>query len=289
MSQVSQRCLIREMLQSLDFICGPSKDSLCYVHVSHVLATSELNTLLQVLPPSCGIKGKHHLPQPAGNAVPKAAQDTICLLCSKGALLAHVQPGFHQDLQVLFCEAAFQMCVFQHTSVHQVVLPHVQEFTLPLVGLREIPFGPFLQPVEGLLEGSTTLRHISQSSQFDVVCKLAESTLCPIIQTFNEDVEQDWTQYLSLGHTTSHWPPTRLRAADQHHLGQAIQPDFNVCSSSPHINSFFTRMLWEAVSKTFLKSREKTSTATLASTKPLTSSYRFIKFVKCNLPLGKSC
>jgi len=49
------------------------------------------------------------------------------------------------------------------------------------------------------------------------------SILCLVIQVINEDVEEDWTQYLSLGYTTSHWPPTRLRAADQHPIDLSIQ------------------------------------------------------------------
>ena len=35
----------------------------------------------------------------------------------------------------------------------------------------------------------------SCSSQLGVIYKLAEGTLCPILQIINEDVKWDWTQY----------------------------------------------------------------------------------------------
>ncbi|KAK4815183.1 hypothetical protein QYF61_021043 [Mycteria americana] len=57
-------------------------------------------------------------------------------------------------------------------------------------GCREVGVGLFSQVPP---DGSTTLWHISRSSQLPVIT-LDEGTLCPIIQTINEDVEQDWTQ-----------------------------------------------------------------------------------------------
>ena len=111
--------------------------------------------------------------------------------------LAAFAAGAHywltQESQALFCKAAFQLGGPQQVRVPEVVPP--QDFALPLVELHEVPASPFLQPVEVPLDGSTTLWPISQSSQFCVICKLAEGTLWPIIQIINEDVEQDWTQY----------------------------------------------------------------------------------------------
>ena len=63
------------------------------------------------------------------------------------------------------------------------------------VELHEILVNPFFQPVEVLLDGSTTLQCISQSSQFGVIRKLAEGTLYLIIQIIGEDFEQDCNQY----------------------------------------------------------------------------------------------
>ncbi|GAB0186707.1 ectonucleotide pyrophosphatase/phosphodiesterase family member 3 [Grus japonensis] len=119
------------------------------------------------------------------------------------------------DSQVLLCRAASQLAGLQHLLVPGVVPPQVQDFALPLVGLHEVPVNPFLQPVEVPLDGSMTLWHISHSSQFGVISRLAEGTLCPIMQIINEDVELYWTQYSPLGYTTSDYSamavPQRLQ------------------------------------------------------------------------------
>ena len=128
-------------------------------------------------PHQCWVEGKHHLPRPASNTLSNTAEGTIRLLCSKGTLLAYVQPGVHQDPQVLFCQPASQLGGLQHISVHRVVPPEVQDFTLPLVERCEVPGGPFLQLLKIPLDGSLTLWHICHSSHFGVICKLAEGTL----------------------------------------------------------------------------------------------------------------
>lgn len=52
----------------------------------------------------CGLtsaeKGRITSLNPAGKALPDAAQDTVSLLCCKGALLAPVQLGVHQKSQI---------------------------------------------------------------------------------------------------------------------------------------------------------------------------------------------
>lgn len=60
-----------------------------------------------------------HYPWPAGNPLPKAAQETIGLLCHEGTCLAHGQPGVQQDPQVLLCKAAFQPVGPQPVLVHE--------------------------------------------------------------------------------------------------------------------------------------------------------------------------
>lgn len=49
--------------------------------------------------------------------------------------------------------------------------------------------------VSGPSGSSSTLWYIIHSSQFCVICKLAEAMLFPIIQFVNEGVKQEWTQY----------------------------------------------------------------------------------------------
>ncbi|GAB0183439.1 mitochondrial enolase superfamily member 1 [Grus japonensis] len=71
----------------------------------------------------------------------------------------------------------------------------VQDFTLSLDKPHEVPIGPFPQPVQFPLDGSTTFWCINHSSQWCVISKLAEVAFYPIFQIIDEDVEQDWTQH----------------------------------------------------------------------------------------------
>ena len=138
-------------------------------------------------------RGKNYLPRPAGSTSPNAAQGNIRLLCSKGPLLAHIEPCVHQDSLALFCKAAFQLGGPQHILVPGAVPPQGQDFVL--LEFHGVPVSPFLQPIEVPLDGSTTLCLSSYFSQFGVISKLGEGTRCPIIRIVNEDAEQDWTQY----------------------------------------------------------------------------------------------
>ena len=165
-SQLPQPFLRGGMLQSLHHLCGPSLDSLQYVHLSPVLGTPALDPALQLWPHQCGVEGKDHLPRPAGNTPPDADQDPIDLLCSKGTMLSHLQLGVHQDPQVLSCQAAFQLGGPQHIFLHRVVLAEVQDFALLLVEPHEVPVSSVRQPVEVPVDGSTALWCVSHSFQF---------------------------------------------------------------------------------------------------------------------------
>ena len=100
----------------------------------------------------------------------------------------HGQFGVYQDPKGLFCQVDCQ-------PVDPQLCLYMRLFLLVelLVELHTIPVGPFLQPVHVPLDVSATLWCISCSSQFCVSSKLAEGTLCLIIQIINEDVKQDWT------------------------------------------------------------------------------------------------
>jgi len=54
------------------------------------------------------------------------------------AFFAPVQPGVHQDTQVLLCQAAFQFADAQHILVPGVVPSHMKDFALPLTELHEV-------------------------------------------------------------------------------------------------------------------------------------------------------
>lgn len=68
-----------------------------------------------------------------------------------------------------------------------------------LVKLQEIPLCPLVQPVEVPLDINITTWCTSCSSQFCIICELAEGALCPIVQVINEDVRQYFLQELSPG------------------------------------------------------------------------------------------
>jgi len=128
-----------EMLLSLNHLNCPFLDSLQYIHVSLVLESPDLDTALT----SAGSP-----PSTTGNAPPNAAQDTIHLLCRKGTWLVHIQPGVHQDPQVLLCQAAFQLGGPQPVLVLGVVPSQGQGFALSLVELLGALVSPLLQPVK---------------------------------------------------------------------------------------------------------------------------------------------
>lgn len=92
--QLSQHLLIWQMLQHLNHLFGPLLDSVQHVHDSLVVGTPDLGVASPALK-----KGKHRIPPPDGIVLPNATQDTTCLLCSKGALMARSQLGVHQEPQ----------------------------------------------------------------------------------------------------------------------------------------------------------------------------------------------
>jgi len=55
-------------------------------------------------------------------------------LMPKGTLLAHVQLGVHEDPDVLFCYAAFQLGGLQHVLVPGVVPPQGQDLAFHITG-----------------------------------------------------------------------------------------------------------------------------------------------------------
>lgn len=110
-----------------------------YIHVSLVLWRTGLNTALHVWPHQCWGGRKDHLPQPAGNTLSNGAQVPINFLCGKGILSARIQLGIHQDPQVLFCQAAFQLVAPQHILAHGIFPSQLQDLALLLVKLYEVP------------------------------------------------------------------------------------------------------------------------------------------------------
>lgn len=75
------------------------------------------------------------------------------------------------------------------------VPPQVQDFILLLIELHDVLVSLLLQPVKVPLEGSLTVWHIRHSSHIFIISRLADGALCHNIQTVNDDVRQDSTQY----------------------------------------------------------------------------------------------
>lgn len=85
-----------------------------------------------------------------------SARKTISLLCCRDTILTSGQLGVHQRYQGVLSQAAFQLGSPQCILVHGVVPPSVQDFVLPLVKLQEVSVSPFLQPLDVIMDGSTT-------------------------------------------------------------------------------------------------------------------------------------
>jgi len=78
----------------------------------------------------------------------------------------------------------FFLCVFAKLLHNQycvllsgVVSLQMQDFAFPFGKLHDVPVCPFLQPVEVPLHGSTIIWCINCSSQFRIICRLAEDAL----------------------------------------------------------------------------------------------------------------
>ncbi|KAK4827979.1 hypothetical protein QYF61_022681 [Mycteria americana] len=79
-----------------------------------------------------------------------------------------------------FLPSCFAAGWSQHVLVHGVVPRQVQNLAFSFTEVHKVPVSSFLQPVQVPLDGSTPLWPVTHSSQFCVICKLAEGTLCPI-------------------------------------------------------------------------------------------------------------
>lgn len=171
MSQLSKSLLKWEILKSLYHLCGPALALLQNVHVSPVLESPALNPALQMCLISAEERGKDQLPEPAGDLLSIAAHGAVGLCC-KGTELGHGQFVTQQEAQSLFCRAHFQSFIPQCVLENGAVPPQVQDFAFHITALPEVPFSPFLQPIEIILDGSTATSFINCSSQFCVSSRL---------------------------------------------------------------------------------------------------------------------
>ncbi|GAB0205260.1 hypothetical protein GRJ2_002991600 [Grus japonensis] len=222
--QTPQPGLIGEVLQPSDHLHGPPLDSLQQLHVSPVLGTPDLDTVLQVESHKSRVEGQNHLPRPAGHTSFDAAQDTVGFLGCKRTLLAHVELLINQYPQVLLLRAALNPFPAQPLAALGIAPTHVQNLALGLVELHGVHIGPPLNPVRVPLDGIPSLQCVSCTTQLGVVGKLAEGALSPTVHVTDKDVEQCRSQYQLLRNATCHWSPLGYQAVDGNSLSATIQP-----------------------------------------------------------------
>ena len=101
--------------------------------------------------------------------------------------MAHSQLGVHQD--------PWSFPTKLLASLLPLACPHAWDLVFLFVELYEALVSPFLQPLEIPLIVIMPTWCISHSSQFSIICKLAEGALCPIIQITDKDVKTYWPSY----------------------------------------------------------------------------------------------
>lgn len=125
------------MLQTLNHSRSPSLDLLQEFHVSFV-QRPQLDTV-QVRLHQGWAEREDHLPEPAGNALPKSAQDTICIHGYRGTLLAHGQL-VHHDSQVPLHRAIFPHSAPSLYWCTGLLLPRCRILHLSLLNFKRFLF-----------------------------------------------------------------------------------------------------------------------------------------------------
>ena len=74
-------------------------------------------------------------------------------------------------------------------------MTQVQDLPLGFVESHEVHPGPLLKTVHVTLDGILSLRHVSHTTQLDVIHKLAEGALDPTVNVVDEDNKEYWCQY----------------------------------------------------------------------------------------------
>ncbi|KAK4814368.1 LOW QUALITY PROTEIN: hypothetical protein QYF61_017781 [Mycteria americana] len=211
--QFPQSLLIRLLLQTLHQLHCPSLDMLQHLNVSLVVRGPKLNTVFEVRPHQCRVRGMI---------------TSLLLLATLFLIQARMSLAFfatwaHCWLILGSCQPtppAFQPLFPKPVALHGVAVAQVQDPALSLVEPHTIGLGPSIQPVQSL----STFKQINNPTQLGVICKLTEGALDPFIQIIDKDIKQNWPQHRALGNTTCDRPPTGVNSIQHHSLGPAIQP-----------------------------------------------------------------
>ncbi|TRZ25703.1 hypothetical protein HGM15179_001422 [Zosterops borbonicus] len=164
----------------------------------------------------------------------------------------------HQHPQVLFHLGTVQPHCPQPAMLQGVVAAKMQDSTLGLIKLHFVGLCLSTQPFQVSLQSHPIFQQIDTFSQLSVICKFTNERLNTLIHVINENTEQSWPQHRPMRDTTGDWP--QLDAAPfTTTLWARPSSQFltqqRVLLSKPWAASFSRRVLWETVSKAWLKSK----------------------------------
>lgn len=176
-------------------------------------------------------------------------------------LLAHIHLGAHQALRVSFCKAFLTHFFSTHTRdcYTDTWGYYSQGAKLNILCLNSMRFfSAHFPSLSGPSEWETIISCTNTSSWFCIVSRLAELTLCPIIQVVNEVLEK----HCSLGHSTSDWSLAVLQATDcsplnlifQLYLGRMVRHRYplHLSDNSKHLCSFYVSKWFPGLFATLL-------------------------------------
>jgi len=128
-----------------------------HLDVFLVVMGPEWNTVHEVRPHQCRVKGHNHLTAPAGHTNPDTSQDAVGLLVHLGTLLMHFQLAMNHHPKFLFCQATFQPLLPNPVALHGVAVTQGQDPAFGLVEPHTAGLSPSIQPVQIPLQGLPTL------------------------------------------------------------------------------------------------------------------------------------
>ncbi|KAJ7400343.1 hypothetical protein BTVI_106306 [Pitangus sulphuratus] len=141
----------------------------------------------------------------------------LTLLAAR-ALLTHAQLAISQDPQVPFRGTAFQHLIPQSVQTSRVSPSQVQNPALPLIKFDMVGDCPVLSFVQVSLQGLLAFEGVNSSSQFCVICKLAQYPFESCVQVIYEDVEEQRAQDGALWNPTSDRLPVQCYPIHCHPL-----------------------------------------------------------------------
>ncbi|RMC15380.1 hypothetical protein DUI87_07571 [Hirundo rustica rustica] len=183
---------------------------------------------------------------------------------------------WHQHPQVPFLLGTVQPHHPQPVMLQGVIVAKVQGLALGLSKLHLIGLCPSIQPFQVSLQSPPPFQQIDTCFQLSVICKLTNERLNTLIHVINKNIGQNWPQHRPLRDTSGDWPQLDAALLTTTLWAQPSSSQFltqqKVLLSKPRAASLSRSVLWETVSKAWLKSKYTTSTAFPASARWVTWS-----------------